>query len=106
MGFASLSRPFEITVEGQTAPPSTSNGPNCTGCAAQSDQALYIPLTYLPEEQNGQIVFNSRSMHVMDVTPVFYATDGTAIAGEPVSINPSNPGTSREHAARERAENA
>jgi hypothetical protein len=64
-----------------------SNQKSCSGCAAKGEQGIYIPLMNLPETEGSQIVFNSRSPHAMDVTPVFYTADGTVIAGDPVSIN-------------------
>lgn len=58
-------------------------------CGVKGDQAIYIPLTYLPEAGGGQIVFNSRSGHSVDVTPIFYTMDGNQIKGNTVSIEPN-----------------
>ena len=82
-------------VEGQSetqtkSSVTTSSKPRiCIGCAAQSERSIYIPLTDIPEAGGRQIVFNSRSPHPIEVTPVFYTLDGTSITGAPMTVNPS-----------------
>jgi len=59
---------------------------SCTSCATPTNQIIYLPLSYLPEAQGSEIVFNSRATQEMDVTPTFYKLDGTAIVGKPERI--------------------
>lgn len=66
----------------------SSNPVSCPGCNEQSDQGIYIPLTFLPESGGSEIVFNSRTPEVVPVTPLFYTQSGEVVTGNPVNINP------------------
>src|SRR5438132_13703670 len=55
--------------------------PKCTKCSPPGNQIIYVPLIDLPESQGGEVVFNSRSPHAVDVTPTFYKADGTTVVG-------------------------
>lgn len=59
----------------------------CTSCSPRANQEIYIPLIDLPESQNGELVFNSRSPETMSVTPVFYKRNGQAVVADSVEIN-------------------
>ncbi|MBV9926417.1 MAG: hypothetical protein JOZ96_15470 [Acidobacteria bacterium] len=58
----------------------------CPSCSPPGNQVLYVPLTDLPEAQDGELVFNSRSPKEMEVTPTFYRLDGTPVVGDPVRV--------------------
>jgi hypothetical protein len=47
---------------------------------------IYTPLTELAEAEGSELVFNSRSPKVMEVTPTFYKRDGTVVSGDPVQV--------------------
>lgn len=73
----------------QKEPPTTRHfgrDPDHCRCAPTGDHELYIPLIDLPEAKGGELVFNSRSPKSMEVTPIFYKLDGTAVVGDPVLI--------------------
>ena len=79
-------------VEPPFASPSPSHGPKsrptprCPHCAPPGDQEIYIPLIDIPEAAGSEIVFNSRSPHEMNVTPVFYKRGGERVEAEPVTV--------------------
>jgi hypothetical protein len=73
-------------VSTPTRAPKNKPTPRCPQCAPAGDQEIYVPLIDIPEAAGGQIVFNSRSPHAMDVTPVFYKRGGEKIMGDPVTV--------------------
>jgi len=50
------------------------------------NQELYIPLLDLPEAEDGEMVFNSRSAGPMSVMPVFYKRNGQPTVCDPVQV--------------------
>src|SRR5438132_638788 len=73
-------------TQNQRHGPKNKPTPSCPHCAPAGSQEIYIPLIDLPEAQGSEIVFNSRSPQAMNVTPTFYRRDGTAIVGDPVTV--------------------
>jgi hypothetical protein len=59
----------------------------CGGCSPLGNQEIYVPLVDLPDAQRGELVFNSRSVGTMNVTPVFYKRNGAMIVADPVAID-------------------
>jgi hypothetical protein len=76
----------ELRVLPPTHEPKNKPTPRCPHCAPSGDQEIYIPLIDIPEAAGGQIVFNSRSPHAMNVTPVFYKRGGEKVIGDPVTV--------------------
>jgi hypothetical protein len=85
---------FRNSISEQNLTRSKENGPqvkqtkrrDCPQCMPAGDQELYIPLTNLPEAEDGEIVFNSRSAETMSVTPIFYKSNGQSVICEQVQI--------------------
>ncbi|MGI9106434.1 MAG: hypothetical protein ACR2G4_09310 [Pyrinomonadaceae bacterium] len=61
----------------------------CPTCPAPTQQTIYAPTIGPLEAAGSQIVLNSRSPKVMEVSPTFYMSDGTAILGEKIQLQPA-----------------
>lgn len=87
LGF-SIAKPIAtaITARGKAAAQNRnikqSGARLCPTCPAPTQQTIYAPIFDLPEASGSEVVLNSRSPHVMDVTPTFYTAEGTPVTGE------------------------
>jgi hypothetical protein len=70
-------------VEGQSNPRS------CPTCAPPQQQVIYAPTIGFDEVRRSEIVLNSRSSRIMEITPTFYTAEGRAITGNVFKLNPS-----------------
>lgn len=61
----------------------------CPTCSPPTQQTIYAPTIGLPEATDSEIVLNCRSSQTMTVTPTFYTSDGEAIIGAPLNLQPS-----------------
>jgi len=61
----------------------------CTSCPAPSPHRIYAPAISLPEASSSEIVLNSRSPKVIEVTPTLYTDEGTPIVGKAVQLQPA-----------------
>ncbi len=81
--FAGMSRPFEVNVEGQSAPTA------CATCSQPTQQIIYTPLIDWKDASFAEINLNCRSPQPIDVVPTFYTDDGTPIVGETITLTPA-----------------
>src|SRR5215217_4451463 len=77
-----LQKPATTKRPGQAPPP-------CNSCPPPTDRKIYVPAIDLPEARTAEIVLNSRSPHVIEVTPTFYTETGDPIVGEPLQLQPT-----------------
>jgi hypothetical protein len=61
----------------------------CNSCPPPSSKRIYAPAIELREAETCEIVLNSRSASPIDVTPTFYAINGNAVVGNPVTLQPA-----------------
>lgn len=67
----------------------TAQTASCPTCAPPTEQIIYAPTIGLPELTRSQVVFNNRSPRIKETIPTFYTTDGLAIVGQPVQLQPA-----------------
>lgn len=70
-------------------PDQQSGSHTCTTCPAPSERRIYAPAIDLDEAGTCEIVLNSRSPHPIDVTPIFYTTNGHEVVGNRVQLQPA-----------------
>ena len=63
--------------------------PSCTACPPPMLRKIYVPAIELPEARTSEIVLNSRSANVIEVTPTFYTATGDQIVGQPLQLKPA-----------------
>lgn len=61
----------------------------CSSCPPPSERRIYAPVIELREAERCEIVLNSRSPNVVEVTPTFYRMNGHAVVGTPVQLQPA-----------------
>jgi len=92
--FITVSPKQQVRAQGNSNPtpnpiPRPTPGNTKTSHPGPSTQTMYAPITGLPDSSGAELVLNSNSAHNMDVTPTFYKSDGTAVAGQTLTLNPS-----------------
>lgn len=67
----------------------TNETPRCPTCSPTMPRMIYAPTIDLPEAAGSGIVLNCRSVHEMEATPTFYTSDGEAIVGDTIRLQPA-----------------
>lgn len=77
----------EVAAESRAESPAS--GQSCPTCSTPTQRTIYAPIIGLPEADPGSIVLNCRSTEVKQATPTFYTSEGQAIAGDIIELQPS-----------------
>jgi hypothetical protein len=84
IGLSSITFSSRPKVSAQSTP-----SPPCLTCSPPTQQAIYVPTIGLPEATGNEIVLNCRSPQVMEATPTFYTSEGEAIVGDVIRLQPA-----------------
>lgn len=84
IGLSSITFSSRRKVSAQSSP-----SPQCSTCSPPTQQAIYVPTIGLPEATGNEIVLNCRSPLAMEATPTFYTSEGEAIVGDVIRLQPS-----------------
>lgn len=83
IALGNITLPSSQEVSGQSEPQS------CSTCSQPTQRTIYAPTIGLPEADGSDIVLNCRSVHEMEAVPTFYTSNGEAIVGDTIRLQPS-----------------